>query len=51
MSQTIQLNVRPIYKCPKGHNQHRSGSGVHQDRRNRRSRTRQAQTQRAVREY
>lgn len=27
--QTVKLNIRPIYKLPKGHNSHISGSGTH----------------------
>ncbi len=44
----IKLNVRPIWAIGKGHNTHRSGSGVHHDKRSRRARTRGAQVRRAV---
>jgi len=44
----IRINARPIWGIGKGHNAHRSGSGVHLDKRSRRSRTRGAQVRRAV---
>jgi hypothetical protein len=45
---TIKLNVRPLWRIGKGHNPHRSGAGVHGDRRTRRVRTRGAASRRAV---
>lgn len=44
----IKINARPIWAIGKGHNQHRSGSGVHADRRGRRLRTRAAVQRRAT---
>lgn len=38
----IKIDARPIWAIGKGHNQHRSGGGVHADRRGRRLRTRVA---------
>ena len=43
----IKLNVRPIWEIGKGHNEHRSGSGSH-DNRPKRQRTRQAQKSRSM---
>jgi hypothetical protein len=43
----IAINPRPIWRLGKGHNQHRSGSGVHADRRTRRLRTRADAARRA----
>jgi len=45
--QTIQLNVRPLWKLGKGHNAHLSGAGQ-MDNRPKRQRTRQAQKRKAI---
>jgi hypothetical protein len=49
--ETIKTNAKPIWKIGKGHNQHRSGSGVHLDRRTKRVRTRSAQKRAALADY
>lgn len=46
----IKLNARPVWELGKGHNEHRSGSGIH-DNRPKRQRTRQAQKRRALDDY
>jgi hypothetical protein len=46
----IKINPRPLWAVGKGHNAHRSGGGVHGDRRTRRLRTRHSQVRRAVEE-
>jgi len=48
MSERIKINPRPIWRIGKGHGEHRSGSGVHADRRTRRTRTRADATRRAM---
>lgn len=48
MAQRISIQPRPIWRLGKGHNEHRSGSGVHADRRTRRQRTRGDAARRAV---
>ena len=45
--QTLQLNVRPLWKLGKGHNAHLSGAGQ-MDSRPKRQRTRQAQKRKAI---
>lgn len=45
--QTLQLNVRPLWKLGKGHNAHLSGSGT-MDNRTKRQHTRQAQKRKAI---
>lgn len=44
---TIKLNIRPIWEIGRGHAEHRSGSGQH-DNRPKRERTRSAQKRKAV---
>jgi len=46
-SQTITVKVEP-WKAPAGHLPHRSGNGVHKDKRTRRLRTRGAASRRAI---
>lgn len=46
----IKIEKDPT-KVKRGHQPHRSGSGEHQDRRDRRNRTRQSQKNNAVKEY
>lgn len=43
----ISLNIRPVWKLGKGHNNHRSGSGTH-DSRPKRQRTRGSANRRAM---
>lgn len=45
--QTLQLNVRPLWKLGKGHNAHLSGAGQ-MDNRPKRQRTRQDQKRKAI---
>ena len=47
--QTLQLNVRPLWKLGKWHNQHLSGAGQ-MDSRPKRQRTRQDQKRKAIRD-
>lgn len=44
---TIKLDVDPT-KVARGHQPHRSGAGIHQDRRTKRLRTRSAQRRAAI---
>jgi len=46
----IKLNVKKSWEVGRGHAAHKSGSGVHQDRRTKRQRTRQAQRRSALSE-
>lgn len=46
----ITLNVRPLWEIGKGHSEHRSGSGLH-DNRPKRMRTRGAAKRNAMRDY
>lgn len=46
----IKIEKDPT-KVKRGHQAHRSGSGEHQDRRDRRNRTRQSQKNNAIKEY
>lgn len=48
MSERISIAPRPIWRLGKGHNGHRSGSGVHADRRTRRQRSRGGANRRAM---
>lgn len=48
--QKIKLEVRPIWAIGKGHNDHRSGSGQH-DNRPKRLRTRQARNSKAIADW
>jgi hypothetical protein len=45
----IALNVRPLWELGKGHNEHRSGSGQHNNQ-PKRLRTRGAKNRQAVRD-
>ena len=47
----IKLNVKPQWKAERGHMEHRSGAGVHQDRRNRRERTRATAAKKHIMEF
>jgi hypothetical protein len=40
-----------ITRIPTGHKQHMSGSGVHNDRRNRRNNTRSSQVRKALKDF
>lgn len=51
MGDKIKLNVKPSWKVSRGHSEHRSGAGVHQDKRARRERTRSSQQRKAINEY
>ena len=46
-SMVLTLNVRPLWELGKGHNDHRSGSGQH-DNRPKRLRTRGANNRKAI---
>jgi hypothetical protein len=46
----IKLNIRPIYRLPKGHPVSLSGAGTHKDRRHRRLRTRSAANRDAMKD-
>lgn len=46
----IKINVKPIYKIGKGHSNHISGSGNH-DNRPKRQRTRSAINRKTIDEY
>lgn len=46
----IALNVRPLWEIGKGHSEHRSGSGLH-DNRPKRMRTRGAEKRHAMKDY
>jgi hypothetical protein len=50
MSKKVKINPRKIWQLPKGHSQHQSGSGEH-DNRPKRLRTRQAKNTQAMRDY
>jgi len=46
----ISLNIRPLWEIGKGHSEHRSGSGLH-DNRPKRIRTRGAANRHAMRDF
>lgn len=46
----IKINVKPIWQIGKGHNEHLTGSGKH-DNRPKRNRTRKAAFNNAIKEY
>lgn len=47
---TINLNLKKIWELPRGHEDHLTGTGVH-DNRPKRFRTRGAANRKAIREY
>lgn len=47
---TIQLSVKPVWEASRGHSDHISGSGTH-DNRPKRSRTRGDANRKAMRDY
>ena len=47
-TETIKLNVKQPWQVSRGHAGHKSGAGVHQDRRLKRLRTRAAQRRAAT---
>lgn len=47
---TISLNLKKVWEVPRGHCEHISGTGVH-DNRARRERTRGAANRKAFRDY
>jgi hypothetical protein len=49
-TEVIKLNVKASWQVGRGHAEHKSGAGVHQDRRTKRLRTRQTQLKAALRE-
>jgi len=46
---TLTIQVKP-WKVGRGHSEHRSGAGVHGDRRTKRQRTRSEQNRNAIKE-
>lgn len=46
----IHLNVKKPWEIGKGHNAHRSGSGEHQDKRNKRNNTRSSKLRKSLRD-
>lgn len=47
---TIKIKPLDITKIPKGHSQHRSGAGPHEDTRTNRNRTRSQQNKKSIEE-
>lgn len=47
---TIKLNLKKIWELPRGHEDHLTGTGVH-DSRPKRLRTRSAANRKAIREF
>jgi hypothetical protein len=48
---TIKIEATPIWKIPTGHKSHKSGAGVHADKRTKRERTRGAKLQKILQEH
>lgn len=48
---TIKVDVIPEYKVPKGHMPHRSGAGLHKDKRTKRKRTRATQQKDSIGDF
>ncbi len=46
----ISLNLKKVWELPRGHEEHLTGTGVH-DNRPKRERTRNAANRKAIREY
>ena len=47
---TISLNLKRVWELPRGHEDHMTGTGVH-DNRPKRLRTRNASNRKAIRDY
>lgn len=47
---TISLNLKKVWELPRGHEDHLTGTGVH-DNRPKRLRTRSASNRKAIRDY
>ena len=47
---TISLNLKKVWELPRGHEDHLTGTGIH-DNRPKRMRTRGASNRKALREY